>query len=142
MLDQIQDLFMRHWHDLIERPSGPMSFRFLLQPAMALIAAFKDGIKDGKTGRSPYFWTIVSNPVERKQRLREGLAATGRIIVLGLIMDTIYQIIIFKAFRPVEAIIVALTLAFLPYLLLRGPVARVYRWWRANHPPHTPSPEA
>lgn len=125
---------MRHWHDLIDRPSGPMSFRFLLQPTMALIAALKDGIKDGKTGRSPYFWTIVSNPIERRERLREGLASTGRIIVLGLIMDTIYQFIIFKAFRPVEAIIVALALAFVPYLLMRGPVARAYRWWRANHP--------
>jgi hypothetical protein len=136
MLDQIQDLLMRHWHDLVERPSGPMSFRFLLQPAMALLAAFKDGISDGKTGRSPYFWTIVSNPVERRERLREGLASTGRIIVLGLIMDTIYQFAIFKSFRPVEAIIVALTLAFVPYLLMRGPVARVYRWRRRTLESH------
>jgi hypothetical protein len=139
MLDQLQDLLARHWHDLIERPSGPMAFRFVLQPAMALIAAMKDGVKDAKTGRSPYFWTIVASPVERKARLREGLAATGRIIVLGLIMDTIYQFIIFKEFRPIEAIVVALTLAFVPYLLLRGPVARVYGRWRSNRRSGTPS---
>lgn len=140
MFDSLHDFFLNQWNELLARPSGPMSFRFLLQPTMALIAAFKDGLKDARTGRSPYFWTILSDPTNRKSRLREGLAATSRIIILGLVMDTIYQLIAFRAFYPVQAIIVALGLAFVPYLLTRGPIARVARWWHTRRSSQTPSP--
>jgi hypothetical protein len=119
----------RFWEDLVGRPGGPMSFRIFLQPIMAVIAALVDGIKDAKTGRSPYFWTVLTNPEERAGRLREGLISTARIILLGLVMDVIYQVIALRAFYPVEAVVVALLLAFVPYLLLRGPVARVARWY-------------
>ena len=36
----------RFWDDLLERPGGPMTFRFILQPIMAAIAALHDGMKD------------------------------------------------------------------------------------------------
>ncbi len=117
------------WADLVGRPGGPMSFRIFLQPVMAVIAALVDGIKDAKSGRSPYFWTVLTDPEKRAARLREGLISTARIILLGLVMDVIYQAIEFHAFYPVEAVIVALLLAFVPYLLLRGPIARVARWF-------------
>ena len=37
----------RVWQQLIDRPTGPMAFRFILQPAMAMIAALRDGIPAG-----------------------------------------------------------------------------------------------
>jgi hypothetical protein len=119
----------RVWHDLIERPEGPMSFRFVLQPAMAAIAATLEGIKDARIGRSPYFWTVLSHPAERGGRLREALFATARIILLGIGMDAIYQFRVFDTFYPVEALVIALVLAVVPYFLVRGPVTRIaYRW--------------
>lgn len=127
-------VFERFWHDLVERPTGPMRFRFILQPAMAAIAAIHGGLKDARTGRSPYFWTIALNPRERVERLREGLTATARIILLGIIMDVIYQAVVFKTFYPGEALVVALLLAFVPYVLIRGPVTRIARWRRAGAP--------
>lgn len=108
----------RVWQNLLDRPTGPMTFRFILQPAMAAIAALHDGVKDAKLGRSPYIWTLLVNPAERSGRPREGLIATARIIFLGLCMDVIYQAIVLKTFYPGEAVIAALTFAFLPYLLL------------------------
>ena len=117
----------RVWQNLVDRPGGPMTFRFILQPCMAAIAALHDGLNDAKLGRAPYFWTVLTNPSERGGRLREGLISTARIILLGLCMDVIYQAIALKTFYPGEAVIVALTLAFLPYLLLRGPIARIAR---------------
>ncbi len=117
----------RFWHDLTGRPSGPMAFRFILQPSMAAIAAIVHGVKDARADRSPYFWTVVSNPRERIARLREGLDATARIILLGLAMDVIYQLIEFETFYPVEALIIALLLAFVPYVLIRGSATRIAR---------------
>jgi hypothetical protein len=124
----------RIWQNLLDRPGGPMAFRFILQPIMATIAALYDGIKDARTGRSPYLWAILTNPAERGDRLREGLISTARVILLSLCMDVIYQFIEFKTFHPAEAVIIALLLAFVPYLLLRGPCARIARWWYGAAP--------
>jgi hypothetical protein len=114
----------RLWHDLVEEPSGPMKFRFILQPSMAALVAIRDGHKDAQTGRSPYFWAVLRKS-ERMGRLREGLNATARIILLALAMDLTYQFLVFKTFYPNEALIIALLLAFAPYVLIRGLVTRI-----------------
>ena len=121
------EAFQRFWHDLVERPDGPMRFRFILQPLMAAIAAIHDGREDARAGRSPYFMTVLRNPQERVGRLREGLNATARIILLGLVMDVIYQLLVLKTFYPNEALVVALLLAFVPYVIIRGLVLRIAR---------------
>jgi len=128
------DVLLRAWQNLLDRPGGPMTFRFVLQPTMAAIAAVYDGVKDARTGRSPYLWTVLTNPAERGGRLHEGLISTSRIILLGLGMDVTYQFMVLKTFFPGEAVIVSLLLAFVPYLLLRGPAARIARWWRGDAP--------
>jgi hypothetical protein len=92
-------------------------------------AALYDGVEDARTGRAPYLLTIASKPAERGGGLREGLISTARVILLGLCMDAVCQFIEFDAFHPAEAVIIALLLAFVPYLLLRGPCARIARWW-------------
>ena len=126
----------RIWQNLLDRPFGPMTFRFILQPIMAAIAALYDGVADARTGRSPYLWTILTDRTKRGGRLREGLISTARVILLGLVMDLIYQVMEFRTFFPAEAVIVALLLGFVPYLLLRGPCERVARWWLGVAPPN------
>ena len=119
----------RLWTDILERPGGPMTFRFILQPAMAALAALHDGIQDAREGRPPYLRALVTGPEERSEHLGEALISTARIILLGLGMDAIYQTTVLKTFYPGEMVIVALLLAFVPYLILRGPFARIARWW-------------
>ncbi|WBJ99385.1 hypothetical protein [Methylocystis parvus] len=96
---------------------------------MASIAALHDGVKDAKLDREPYFWTVLNDSERRSSRLRESVLSTARIILLGLGMDVIYQYKVLGAFYPGEGALVALLLAFIPYLLLRGPIARVARRW-------------
>ena len=116
----------RLWRDLVERPDGPMSFRFVLQPLMASFAAIRDGRNDARTGQAPFFWTLLWDSKQRVPRLQEGLNATARIILLGLVMDVIYQVLVLKTFYPVEAVLIAVVLAFLPYAIIRGPVMRAF----------------
>jgi hypothetical protein len=92
------EAFDRLGHDLVNRPTGPMKFRFILQPVMAAAAAFRDGKADARAGRSPYFATVLRSKAERIGRLREGLNATARIILLGLVMDIVYQALVLKTF--------------------------------------------
>ena len=128
----VWEVIRRIWLSIGERWDGPLSFRFTLQPLMAAIPAVRDGIKDARAGRSPYFWTVAGDRQERIELLREGLIATARIILLGIVMDAIYQFLEFKTFYPGEALIVSLLLCFIPYMAIRGPVLRVARWWRGR----------
>ena len=56
----MDDMTTRFWTDLIGRLTGPMTFRLILQPAMASLLAVRDGIKDAKAGRPAYFWAIFT----------------------------------------------------------------------------------
>jgi len=135
-VDSLFDFIHRFFGDLVARTDGPMTFRFFLQPIMALIAATHDGFKDARLGRSPYFVRLVhgGHQTTRLQNFREGFTAVARILLLGVGMDVIYQIRVFGAFRyPNETLVIAILLAFIPYLLLRGPAARLGLWWRQHH---------
>ncbi|KRG67749.1 hypothetical protein ABB27_09135 [Stenotrophomonas terrae] len=111
-----------------------MTFRFFLQPTMAFIAALHDGIKDAKLGRSPYMAGLMSSSHdERIRSFREGVTAVTRVLLLGVVMDVFYQFKVYGGFKyPLETFVIAVALAFIPYLLLRGPVARVAKWWRTR----------
>ena len=119
------DPFSRIAADLVARVSGPMKFRLVLQPAMALIAAVISGLKDARLGKPPYFWALFTDKAHRKDMLKDGWKSVGRVFLLGIVMDAIYQFIVLKKFYPGEALIVAFILAIIPYLLVRGPVSRI-----------------
>ena len=128
----MEDIIARFFANLSGRPSGPMSFRFLLQPTMAALFAFRAGLQDARTGQPAYFWAMLGDRAHRRELLRQGWKAVAKVFTLALILDLVYQVVELKWIYPVEAIVVAFTLAFLPYLLLRGPVNRVARWWRSE----------
>jgi hypothetical protein len=125
----------RLWTDILDRPGGPMTFRFILQPTMAVIAALRDGVGDARLGRRPYLWALmhgVSDPKGRSGRLWEGVISTSRILILGVVMDIIYQWKVLDTFYPGQAAVIAVLLAFVPYVLLRGPFHRLARHWVAR----------
>jgi hypothetical protein len=51
----MDDVWRRIVENMTDRVSGPLKFRFLLQPIMASFFAILAGLKDTKTGNSPYF---------------------------------------------------------------------------------------
>jgi hypothetical protein len=124
----MEELFTRFWNDMIGRIGGPMSFRLVLQPTMAMIFAIRDGLKDAREGRPAYFYSLFTDPANRRRRLREGFKAVARVFVFAVVMDLIYQLIVLRWVYPLQALIVAFVLAFLPYILLRGPVNRIARF--------------
>ncbi len=128
----------RLWQDILDRPGGPMSFRFILQPLMAVFAAFHDGANDARLGRAPYLTRLLSGSTDRSDLLNEAVLSTGRIILLGLVMDGIYQFVVLKTFYPGEMVIISLALAFVPYLLLRGFFTRLAAWWSTRGGTTTP----
>jgi len=123
----MEDLLTRIFENLIGRVSGPMKFRLILQPLMAIIFAIRSGSKDAKGGRPAYFWALFTDSAHRRDMLQDGWKSVGRIFILAIIIDVVYQFIVFRWVYPVEALLVAAILAFVPYLLIRGPVNRIAR---------------
>jgi hypothetical protein len=130
----MDDLIYRFTHDLIGRIGGPLSFRLILQPLMSTFFAVRDGLRDAKTGQQPYFWSLFTDRPDLREHLREGWKSIGKIFILAVILDVIYQIIALHRFYPGEDFTTAILLAIIPYLLLRGLVNRIARRWRERVP--------
>jgi hypothetical protein len=123
----MDQMWERVGSQLLARVSGPMKFRLVLQPCMAAFFAIRAGLADAKAGRPPWFWELVSNPPERDDMIKEAWKRIGKVFILALVLDAVYQLIELHFIYPGEMIIVAFVLAIVPYVLLRGPAMRVAR---------------
>ena len=123
----MEEILTRFWENLMSRVGGPMTFRLILQPIMAAIFAVRSGLKDAKEGKPAYFWALFTDSVNRRDMLRDGWKSVGRVFVFAIIIDLVYQWMVFRWFYPGEAFWVAVGLAFIPYLAIRGPVNRIAR---------------
>lgn len=121
----LESVFTRVWEQLLSRPAGPLKFRFILQPAMAIFLAVRCGLKDYREGKHAYFWALFVRPAHRWQLVREGWKSIRNVFILAIVLDCVYQVIELRWIYPFEALIVALVLAIIPYLLVRGPVNRI-----------------
>jgi hypothetical protein len=113
-------------HNMVERVTGPMHFRLLLQPGMATFFAIRDGLKDARECKSPYFWGLFTDKGEREAMVKNGWKSIGKVFILAIVLDVVYQLIEHRwTVYPGEAALVAMILAIVPYLLIRGPVNRI-----------------
>lgn len=113
-------------HNMVERVTGPMKFRLLLQPAMATFFAIRGGLQDAKECKPPYFWGLFTDKGERESMLKNGWKSIGKVFILAIVLDVVYQLIEHRwTVYPGEAVLVAIILAIVPYLLIRGPVNRI-----------------
>lgn len=123
----MEDFVTRIVENLIGRVSGPMKLRLIIQPLMATVFAVRDGLRDARVKRPPFFWALFTRPDQRAEILRNGWKSVGKIFVIAVIIDLIEQFFDMRWFYPGEAVLVAFILACIPYLLIRGPVNRIAR---------------
>lgn len=109
------------WH-------GPLAFRLILQPAVAAVLGIRAGLKDAAAGRTPAIRrALYGGPVARRQILRESWADVGRLFLIAVAADLIFQAIDLHQVRLVHAILFALLLALPTYLVARGLTNRIAR---------------
>ena len=89
----MEDLLTRVVENLIGRVSGPMKFRLLIQPLMAAVFAVRDGLKDAREERPPFFRAIFTHPDQRSDMLKDGWKSVGKIFVIAIIIDLVEQFI-------------------------------------------------
>jgi hypothetical protein len=131
----MDEILTRIWENLGGRIGGPLKFRLLIQPLMVGFLAIRAGIQDARAGRPAYFWAMLSDSQHRSDLLREGWKAVAKVFTIAFLIDVIYQLIVERWVYPLESLVVAIVLAIVPYLLMRGPVTRIVR--ATAHAAHT-----
>lgn len=121
----MRDTLLRMFNDVIGRLDGPLHFRFFLQPLMAIFFAVRDGLRDAREDRPAYFWSVFTDSASRGEMLRDGWKSVSKVFIIALVLDVIYQVIALRWFYPLETLLVAVLLALVPYLIVRGPVNRI-----------------
>jgi uncharacterized membrane protein len=119
------DTWTRIAEDLIGRVTGPMKLRLLFQPIMASVFAIIAGLKDAKAGKPPYFWGLFRDAGHRREMLESGWKSVGKVFVLAMVLDIVYQMVELRNVYPLEVILVGFVLAIVPYVLVRGLVTRL-----------------
>jgi hypothetical protein len=124
--------FSNYWTEFVARFDGPLHFRLFVQPLMAILFAIRDGSRDAREGRGAYLWSFVTDPEQRRYLLESGWKGISKVFVLAFVLDVVYQLMVSRGLKPLQALLTAIVLAVIPYALLRGPVNRVLRLARAR----------
>jgi len=113
--------------ELPRRFTGPGRFRFILQPVLAIVLGVRGGLADAKEGNPPYLFGLLFDAGRRRELLRSGAAAIRTLIAMGIIMDVVFQLVIYRAVHPVVALLVGPILICTPYALSRALTTRLAR---------------
>jgi hypothetical protein len=123
-------LYLFSWaflEDLPKRLAGPGRFRFVLQPLFATLLGIRSGRADARAGRPPYLLGLVTGGVRRRELLREGLASVANLLLMGILLDSVFQWVILGASYPGAALVVGPVLIGGPYAVARALANRAAR---------------
>jgi hypothetical protein len=121
-------LFSRQFiEELPQRFTGPGRFRFILQPATAILLGILGGIRDTKAGNPPYLFGLLFTRGYRREFLRSGVAAIRNLLAVGIIMDVVFQLILYRSVHPGAALVVGPLFICAPYAMSRALTTRVRR---------------
>ena len=123
----MRDFLSTYWHDFLGRFDGPLHFRLIMQPLMAILFAVRDGRRDAREGRGAYLWSLFSDAAQRAYLLRDGIKGISKVFLVAFVLDDVYQFLEWHGLKPLQGLLTAIVLAVIPYALLRGPVNRVAR---------------
>lgn len=127
-MDTIREMLSRGVEELLGRASGPLHFRLVMMPTVVTILAIRAGLRDAREGTPGFLWGVLHKPPEERRRLlRSALGDIGRVLIMAVVLDTTYQLVVFRAFHAVQLLIVVVACAIVPYVLIRGPIARLAR---------------
>jgi hypothetical protein len=129
------EVYVFSWRFLADIPArlaGPGRFRFILQPTLAALLGGRDGVADARAGRPPYFLALFSGTGGRRQLLRSALSSIANLLLMGILLDAVFQWVIFGASHPGAAVLVGPVLIAAPYSLARALANRAARGLRRD----------
>lgn len=114
----MEEILGRILGNLGDRVGGPMTFRFVLQPAVAVFLGVRDGLRMGRAGMPVVTWGTHSTPGRDRALLRVMWRSVRVLVLVALTLDLIYQVVVQGSLYPGEAVIVGVTITLAPYLVV------------------------
>jgi hypothetical protein len=113
--------------DIPKRLAGPGRFRFVMQPVVAILLGIRDGRQDAHAGRPPYLLSLLVGGPDRREQMRSGFRSVVNLLLMGILLDSVFQWVILGASYPGAALVVGPVLITTPYALARALANRVAR---------------
>lgn len=114
-------LFTREFiEDIPKRLTGPGRFRFILQPVVATVLGIRGGLADARAGRPPYLYGVLFHRGLRRELVKSGYGAIANLLLLGILLDSIFQWLIYGVSYPGAALVMGPVLIVTPYAIARA----------------------
>jgi hypothetical protein len=113
--------------DLPKRLTGPGRFRFILQPLVATLLGIRSGVADARADRPPYLLGLATDRQHRRALARDGFATIANLLLMGVLLDSVFQWMILGQSYPGAALVVGPVLITTPYAIARALANRVAR---------------
>lgn len=121
-------LFSRAFlEDIPRRLAGPGRFRFVVQPLIATLLGIRSGLADARAGRPPYLSGMLVHRGLRGELVRTGFAVVVNLLLMGILLDAVFQWVILGVSHPGAALVVGPVLIVVPYVLARALSNRLAR---------------
>ena len=121
-------LFSRAFlEDIPIRLTGPGRFRFILQPLTAIILGIRGGLADARESRPPFLYGLLFHRELRGELLRSGSRAVINLLLMGVLLDAVFQWIILGVSHAGAAMVIGPVLILVPYTIVRALTNRVAR---------------
>ena len=122
-------LFSRQFlEELPQRFTGPGRLRFILQPTIAMFLGIRGGLADAKTRNPSYLISLLFHARRRRELLRSSVAAMSTLLAMGIIMDLVFQLILYHSVHPGAAVVVGPLFICMPYALSRALTPPLAGW--------------
>ena len=105
--------------DLPKRLTGPGRFRFVLQPLIATLLGIRSGMSDAAAGRPPYLLGLATDG-RRRELAREGFETVANLLLMGVLLDAVFQWVILGVSHPGAALVIGPVLITTPYAVARA----------------------
>lgn len=113
--------------ELPQRFTGPGRLRFIVQPAVAIVLGCRAGWADAQAGRLPFLYALITGAANRRALLRDWLLAVRDLLAIGISLDAVAQLLIYRQVHPGAAVVIGPVLICLPYAVARALANRLAR---------------
>jgi len=116
-------LYLFSWQFIEELPqrfTGPGRLRFILQPSIAILIGLRGGLADARAGRPAYLYGLLLGGENRRDLLRSGWAAVRNLVAMGIVLDAVAQLLIYRQVHPGAALVIGPVLIGFPYSVARA----------------------
>ncbi len=105
--------------DIPKRLAGPGRLRFLIQPVLAILIGIRSGRADAAAGRPALLRGLFLLADHRRKLLRDSFESIAALLLMGILMDSVFQWILLGVSYPGAALVIGPVLITVPYAAAR-----------------------